>query len=162
MTNAEARFNKSHIRKVYACLAVTCHLHFWQNDRDLLRATAVRLGWNGYWHTGAGITQSLERRIRDWKVAGSNPCRSGGRILFSRVDFLRWVLFRYPFHPRVTGVARKRSRSFCQKCRWHVTAKHAYTWCGFAWSDMEHGCMVYTELAPRRQQIHVASAMSAL
>ena len=22
-------------------LAVTCHLHFWQNDRDLLRATAV-------------------------------------------------------------------------------------------------------------------------
>ena len=41
MTNAEARFNKSHIRKVYACLAVTCHLHFWQNDRDILRATAV-------------------------------------------------------------------------------------------------------------------------
>ena len=39
MTNAEARFNKSHIRKVYACLAVTCHLHFWQNDRDFLRAT---------------------------------------------------------------------------------------------------------------------------
>ena len=28
MTNAEARFNKIHIRKVYACLAVTCHLHF--------------------------------------------------------------------------------------------------------------------------------------
>ena len=40
MTNAEARFNKIHIRKVYACLAVTCHLHFWQNDRDFsLRAT---------------------------------------------------------------------------------------------------------------------------
>ena len=34
--------------KVYACLAVTCHLHVWQNDRDLLRATAVTLGWNGY------------------------------------------------------------------------------------------------------------------
>ena len=48
MTNAEARFNKSHIRKVYACLAVTCHLHFWQNDRGLLRATAVTRGWNGY------------------------------------------------------------------------------------------------------------------
>ena len=48
MTNAEARFNKSHIRKVYACLAVTCHLHFWQNDRDLLRATVVTRGWNGY------------------------------------------------------------------------------------------------------------------
>ena len=34
---------QSHIRKVYACLAVTSHLHFWQNDRDLLRATAVGL-----------------------------------------------------------------------------------------------------------------------
>ena len=29
--------------------------------------------------------------------------------------------------PRVTTVARKKSRSFCQKCRWQVTAKHAYT-----------------------------------
>ena len=27
--------------KVQACLAVTCHLHVWQNHRDLLRATAV-------------------------------------------------------------------------------------------------------------------------
>ena len=47
MTNAEARFNKSHIRKVYAYSAVTCHLHFWQNDRSLLRATAVTRGWSG-------------------------------------------------------------------------------------------------------------------
>ena len=34
---------QSHIH-VYACLAVTCHLHFGQNDRDLLRATAVTQG----------------------------------------------------------------------------------------------------------------------
>ena len=34
--------------------------------------------------------------------------------------------------------------------------------CGFAWSDMVHGCMVYTELAPRRLQFHVAPAMTAL
>ena len=76
---------------------------------------------------GAGIAQWLERRTRDWKVTGSNPCWNGGRIFFSRVDFLCWLLFRYPFHPRVTAVARKKSRSFCQKCRWQVTAKHAYT-----------------------------------
>ena len=38
--------HESHIRKVYACLAVTRHLHFWWNDRDLLRATAVTRGWN--------------------------------------------------------------------------------------------------------------------
>ena len=34
---------------------------------------------------------------------------------------------RRPFHPRVTAVVRKRSWSFCQKCRWQVTPKHAYT-----------------------------------
>ena len=46
--------------------------------------------------TGAEIAQCLECRTRDWKVAGSNTCRSGGRIFFSRVNFLCWLLFRYP------------------------------------------------------------------
>ena len=30
------------------CLGVTCHLHFWQNDRGLLRAIAITRGWNGH------------------------------------------------------------------------------------------------------------------
>ena len=93
---------------------------------------------------GAGIAQWLERRTRDWKVAGWNPCRSGGRILFSRVNYLCWLLFRYPFHPRVTAVARKRSRSFCQKCSGPVTAKHAYTlrmWLCMEW----HGAWLYRD-----------------
>ena len=92
--------------------------------------------------TGARIAQWLERRTRDRKVAGSNPCRSGGRIFFSRVNFLCWLLFRYPFNPRVTAVARKRPRSFHQKCRWQVTAKHAYTlrtWLCMKW----HGAWLY-------------------
>ena len=46
--HASCHFMQSHIRKLYACLAVTCHLRFWQNYRDLLRATAVTRGWNGY------------------------------------------------------------------------------------------------------------------
>ena len=49
------------------------------------------------------------------------------RIFFSGVSFLCRLLFRYPFRPRVTAVARKRPRSFCQKCRWQVTAKYACT-----------------------------------
>ena len=91
---------------------------------------------------GAGIAQWLERRIPDWKVAGSKPCRSGGRIFFSRVNYLCWLLFRYPFHPRVTAVARKRSRSFCQKCRWQVAGKRTYTlrmWLCMKW----HGAWLY-------------------
>ena len=39
---------QSHIRKVYACLAVTCLLLIWQNERDLSYATAVTREWNGY------------------------------------------------------------------------------------------------------------------
>ena len=92
--------------------------------------------------SGAGIAQWLECRTHDWKVAGSNPSWSGGRIFFSRVDFLCWLLFQYPFHPHVTTVAHKRSRSFCQKCRWQVTAKYAYTllkWLCMKW----HGAWLY-------------------
>ena len=114
--------------------------------------------------TEAGIAQWLERRNRDRKVPGSSLRRSGRKKKkFSRVDFLCWLLFRYPFHPRVTAVASKRSRSFCQKCRWQVTAKYTCTlpmWLWLKWHcKLVHGCMVYTELAPRRQQIHVVPAM---
>ena len=44
--HAPCHFMQSHIRMMHACLAVTCQLHFWQNNRDLLRATAVTRGWN--------------------------------------------------------------------------------------------------------------------
>ena len=49
----------------------------------------------------AGIACCLECRTHDQKIAGSN---SG-----------------------ISKVARKRSRSFCQKCRWQMAPKHAYT-----------------------------------
>ena len=39
--HASCHFMQSHICKVHACLAVTCHLHFWQHDPGLLRANAV-------------------------------------------------------------------------------------------------------------------------
>ena len=33
---------------MYTCSGVTCHLHCWQNVRDLLRATAVTVEWKRY------------------------------------------------------------------------------------------------------------------
>ena len=36
--------------------------------------------------------------------------------------------FRYPFHPRVTAIARKRARSFCQKCKWQVKHSSYVAW----------------------------------
>ena len=72
----------------------------------------------------------LERLTGDRKFVSSNPDTSSGRISFSRVKFVCWLLFRvsfpHPPHPRITTVARKRPRSFCRKCSWQVTSKHTY------------------------------------
>ena len=38
---------RSRIRRMHVRLAATCHPHYWQNDRDLLRAAAVTREWNG-------------------------------------------------------------------------------------------------------------------
>ena len=45
--------------------------------------------------------------------------------------------------------------------RLHLNTHTPYL-CGFARSDIMHGCMMYTERAPRRRQFHVAPAMPAL
>ena len=80
MTNTEARFNKIHIRKVYACLAVTCHLHFWQNDRDFLRATAVTRGWNGYRNKSQHRKSTLEKKILPPFQQGFEPATFQSRV----------------------------------------------------------------------------------
>ena len=64
--------------------------------------------------TGAGIAQWSACQSLDWKVMGSSPGRSGGRIFFFRVNFLCWLLFWYPFNPCVTTAAHNRSQSFYQ------------------------------------------------
>ena len=73
-------------------------------DGSVVRAPDSRLKGRGF--------ESLQERRENFLLQG-------------RLSVL--TLFRYPFHPRVTAVARKRSRSGCQKCRRQVTAKHAHT-----------------------------------
>ena len=48
-TAAESAHSNFVGSKMRACLGVTCHLHFCQNDQGLLHATAVTWGWNGHW-----------------------------------------------------------------------------------------------------------------
>ena len=62
-THALCHFMQSHIRKVNACSAVTCHLHFWQDDWDLLCATAVTRGWNGQWNRSQYRKLTLEKKL---------------------------------------------------------------------------------------------------
>ena len=70
---APCHFMQSHIHKVYACLAVTCHLHFWQNDWDLLHATAVTWGWNGYRNKSQHRKSTLEKKILPPLLQGFEP-----------------------------------------------------------------------------------------
>ena len=70
---APCHFMQSHIRKVYACLAVTCHLHFWQDDQDLLCATAVIRGWNGYRKRSLHRKLTLEKKILPPLPQGFEP-----------------------------------------------------------------------------------------
>ena len=71
------------IRKVYACLAVTCHLHFWQNDRDFLRATVVTRGWNGYRNKSQHRKSTLEKKILPPFQQGFEPVTFQSRVRHS-------------------------------------------------------------------------------
>ena len=100
------------------------------SDRDCtllfhLSWTSAGSGEGGGWSRDSSV--GIERCwTHNRKVEGSIPGRSGGRTLFSRVNFLFLLLVRCPFHPRVTAVARKVPWSFCQKSRWWVTSQHTY------------------------------------
>ena len=78
--HALCHFMQSHIRKVYECLAVTCHLHFWQNDRSLLRATAVTRGWNGYRNKSQHRKLTLEKKILPPLLPGFEPATFRSRV----------------------------------------------------------------------------------
>ena len=78
--HAPCHFMQSHIRKVYACLAVTCHLHFWQNDLDLLHATAVTRGWNGYRNKSQHRKSALEKKILLPLQFGFEPATFQSRV----------------------------------------------------------------------------------
>ena len=69
----QCHFFRSHRYRVHACLAVTCHLHVWQNDRGLSRATAVTQGWNGYWNKSQHIKLTMEKKILPPVLSGIEP-----------------------------------------------------------------------------------------
>ena len=61
------------IHKVHASLAVTCHLHFWQNGRDLLRATAVTWGVERIPKWVSTESQPWRRKFSHCSCRDSNP-----------------------------------------------------------------------------------------
>ena len=79
-TRLRCRFIQSHIGRVYVCLAATCHMHIWQNDRDLLRATAVTQGWNGYRNKSQHRKLTLEKKILPPLLPGLEPGTFRSRV----------------------------------------------------------------------------------
>ena len=67
----------------HVCLAVTSHLHVWQNDRDLLRVTAVTRLWNGYRNQSQHRELSVEKKFFSPAAPAGNRTRDlahkGGR-----------------------------------------------------------------------------------
>ena len=98
--HAPCHFMQSHIRKVYACLAVTCHLHFWQNDRGLLHATEVTWGWNGYQNKSQHRKLTLEKKILLPLQQGFEPVTFRSRVRCSN----HWAI-QTPKAPRFHLVA---------------------------------------------------------
>ena len=72
-TSLQHHFIQSHICRVYVCLAVTCHLHFWQNDWDLLCASVVTQGCNGYQNKSQHRKLTPEKKICPQLLRGLEP-----------------------------------------------------------------------------------------
>ena len=83
--------SRNHVPGVYVCLAVTWHFYFWQNDRDLLRVTALTRGLNGYRNESTQKVDPGEKkssRSHDSDLLFSLCCclLFGGFMGFSFVD----------------------------------------------------------------------------
>ena len=81
-----------HTYRVRVCLAITCHLHIWQNDRDLLRATVVTLGWNGYRNKSQQRKFAPEKKFLPPLLPGLEP-----ETFWSRVRRSTTELSQLPF-----------------------------------------------------------------
>ena len=96
--HALCQFLQSHICKVHACLTVTCHLHFGQNDRDLLHATVVTQGRNRYRNKSQHRKSTLEKNILLPLLRESIPWpfnheSSALTTELSLLPWVRWVRF---------------------------------------------------------------------
>ena len=85
-TSFKCHLIRSHIRRMYVCLAVTCHLHFWHNDFDLLHAAAVTRGWNGYQKKSQRTKLTLEKKILPPPLPGLEPETFRSRVRRSTTE----------------------------------------------------------------------------
>ena len=107
----------------------------WQLVKDARTAF-----WTICLQPSKAVTSSTINVGEQWQLSGDSPAershRSCRRIFFSRVNSLWRLLFWNLFHPLIPAVTRKRSWSFCRKCRWQRTVKRTHTlpiWLWMMW-----------------------------
>ena len=132
--HAPSHFMQSHICKVHACFAVTCHLHFWQNDRDLLRATAVTRGWNGYQNKSQHRKSTLEKKILPPLLQGFEPATFQSRVRCSN----HWAI---PTPPKLQKLQLRKWGHTCQSwLLWVSNANPNFGVTGHqTWGSLTHG-----------------------
>ena len=74
--HAPCHFMQSHLRKVHAYLAVTCHLHFW--------IFYVLLRWNGYRNKNQHRKLTLKKKILPPLLQGFRPATFRSRVWRSK------------------------------------------------------------------------------
>ena len=85
-TSLQCRFIQSHVQIGCMSLAMTCHLHFWHNDQDLLHAAAVTFG------DGKNIKINQHRKV----VPGEENSPAAPAGTWTRRDFSVMSLALYP------------------------------------------------------------------
>ena len=67
---------------MHACLTVTCHLHFWQNDWDFYTcATAITQGWKGHRNESAQKADPEKKKRKKKKLSPATPAEIRTRDL---------------------------------------------------------------------------------
>ena len=110
---------QSHKLKVHACLAVTCHLHFWKNNWALLRATAVTREWNRYRNKSQHRDLTLEKKILPPLLQGLKPTTHNLSIISPALKPLS-----YPCSPAILPLS-SRNHKYCGSRTW-IT--YAWNW----------------------------------
>ena len=93
-------------------IAVTCHLHFWQNDRDFFTCYCGNTGWNGYRNKSQHrkSKSTLEKKILPPFQQGFEPATFQSRVRRSnhwaipapKIRFLTWTyIYVHGFRGRV-------------------------------------------------------------
>ena len=80
--------------RVYACLGVTCYLHFWHAVIGVFYnwCLCTSMGMEKASNKGVMISQLVEHWACDRKFVSLIPSISSGRILLFRVNFLCWLI----------------------------------------------------------------------